>query len=427
MKLVKPNINIYFKSDFVKNVLVLLTGTGIGQLIPILLSPILTRIYTPVDFGVFGLYLAYASVLSVFANGRYDFSIIEPKFEKTAKILMYISIYLTIIFSFFLLILIIILPFIGVKIIDFLKIGKWSYFLPVSVFSISMNSIFSFWLNRKKMYRAMSLNRVINSGFISGISFFLGANKFLTGGLIIGHICGQFFAVMLLKNKILTFSRFKNIKISKMKSIMYSYIQYPKFLLPATLASEISINVPIILITTLFSSSITGFFSFATRIVSLPISFIGNAIGEVYRQEASEEYIINGNCKKLYLKTLYKLFYVSIIPFFVLFSFGEFLFGFLFGPNWTEAGKIAEYLSFLIFFQFLSTPMAFTIVFNKSQKSDMILQFFRAIFSILSILIGYKMNDYLLSVLLYTIVFSTYYFLHSILQYRAAIGLKSIF
>ena len=400
------------KSDFVKNVLILLTGTGLGQLIPIMLSPILTRIYSPIDFGGFGLYLAYASILSVFANGRYDFSIIEPKLEKVAEMLMYIGVYLTVLFSFFLFFLIIFLPYVGINIVALLKIGNWIYFLPISVFSISMNSIFSFWLNRKKMYQEMSFNRVLNSGSVSGLSFFLGVNKFLTGGLILGHILGQFFAVLLLLTKIFNISKLRNLKFVKVKAVMYLYIQYPRFLIPGTLASEISTNAPIILITALFSSSVTGFFTFANRIVNLPISFIGNAIGEVYRQEASEEYIINGNCKKLYLQTLLKLFYVSIIPSLTLFIFGESLFSFVFGTNWAGAGKIAEYFSFLIFFQFLSTPMAFTIVFNKSQKSDMILQFFRAFFSIISIFVGYKMDDYLISVLLYTIVFSTYYFLH---------------
>ena len=41
------------KSEFSRNVLTLMTGTTIAQAIPIAISPILTRIYTPEDFGVF--------------------------------------------------------------------------------------------------------------------------------------------------------------------------------------------------------------------------------------------------------------------------------------------------------------------------------------------------------------------------------------
>jgi len=38
------------KSEFSRNVLTLMTGTTIAQAIPIAISPILTRIYTPKDF-----------------------------------------------------------------------------------------------------------------------------------------------------------------------------------------------------------------------------------------------------------------------------------------------------------------------------------------------------------------------------------------
>jgi len=47
------------KSEFAKNVLTLMTGTTIAQAIPIAISPILTRIYTPEDFGVFALNILF--------------------------------------------------------------------------------------------------------------------------------------------------------------------------------------------------------------------------------------------------------------------------------------------------------------------------------------------------------------------------------
>jgi O-antigen/teichoic acid export membrane protein len=60
------------KSEFSRNVLTLMTGTTIAQAIPIAISPILTRIYTPEDFGMFALYMSTASLFSVIATGRYE-------------------------------------------------------------------------------------------------------------------------------------------------------------------------------------------------------------------------------------------------------------------------------------------------------------------------------------------------------------------
>jgi O-antigen/teichoic acid export membrane protein len=72
------------KSEFAKNVLTLMTGTTIAQAIPIAISPILTRIYTPEDFGVFALYMSLASIISVVATGRYELAIMLPKKDDDA-------------------------------------------------------------------------------------------------------------------------------------------------------------------------------------------------------------------------------------------------------------------------------------------------------------------------------------------------------
>jgi O-antigen/teichoic acid export membrane protein len=417
----KAKILSRFKTDFGKNVLVLLTGTGIAQAIPILISPILTRTFSPHEFGVFGLYMACASILSVFSTGRYDLSIIEPKHDRVARMLMLLSLYLSLAFSILIFILVLFFNSFFTQILSEPDIQIWLYFLPISVLTISFYSVFSYWMNRKKMYKDMSINRVVSSTSVSTFTLLIGLSKIITGGLIIGYILGQFVTIILLKNKILKNDYKLNLK--RKYVTMKSFVHYPKYLIPATLASELSGALPIFMVTKFFSSSITGFFSFANRVTALPISFIGNAIGEVYRQKAAEEYALNGNCKELYLKTIKKLFLIGLIPFTILFFFGETLFAFVFGPEWAEAGKIAKYLSFLIFFQLLSTPLAYTITLNKSQKIDMLLQFLRAIFSVLAIFLGYKFNNYLLSIMFYSIVFSLYYILHSLVQYRAAIGI----
>lgn len=407
-------------SDFGKNVLVLLTGTGVAQAVPILISPILTRIYTPHEFGVFGLYMACVSILSVFSTGRYDLSIIEPKHESVARILMLLSIYISIFFSLLLFVLICFFNSWFTSLLAEPDISSWLYFLPISVFTISCFSVFTHWMNRKKMYKDMSINRVVASTSVASFNLLFGLIKVLTGGLILGYIIAQLITIFLLKRKLLT--KDYRIRFRRTFVIMKEYVHYPKYLIPATLASEVSSNFPIFLFTSFFNSSIAGFFSFANRVTTLPIAFIGNSIGEVYRQKAAEEYSLHRNCKALYLNTLKKLFFIGIWPFLILLFLGEYLFKFVFGLEWGEAGKIAECLSFLIFFQLLSTPLAYTITLNKSQKLDMIVQFFRATFSIGSIYIGYKWNDYLLGLKLYVAVFSLYYILHSLIQYRAAVG-----
>ena len=72
------------KSEFTRNVLTLMTGTTIAQAIPIVISPILTRIYTPEDFGLFALFIAITSVFGSIATGRYELAIMLPNKDENA-------------------------------------------------------------------------------------------------------------------------------------------------------------------------------------------------------------------------------------------------------------------------------------------------------------------------------------------------------
>ena len=63
------------KSEFTRKVLTLMTGTTIAQAIHIAISPILTRIYTPKDFGVYALFTAITAIFGSIANGLYELAI----------------------------------------------------------------------------------------------------------------------------------------------------------------------------------------------------------------------------------------------------------------------------------------------------------------------------------------------------------------
>jgi len=111
-----------------------MAGTSIAQAIPLAISPILTRIYTPKDFGVFALYISIASIISVVATGRYELAIMLPKKDDDAINLVVLSILIACCIS--------IVTFLGISIFNAeitLLLGNpavsnWLYFIPLSVF-----------------------------------------------------------------------------------------------------------------------------------------------------------------------------------------------------------------------------------------------------------------------------------------------------
>jgi len=96
------------KSEFSRNVLTLMTGTTIAQAIPIAISPIVTRIYTPEDFGIFALFIAIITIFGSIANGRYELAIMLPKKDEDAINIFALGFIIISVMSLFLLILVVI-------------------------------------------------------------------------------------------------------------------------------------------------------------------------------------------------------------------------------------------------------------------------------------------------------------------------------
>ena len=93
------------QSTYARNVITLMTGTAFAQALPIAVSPILTRLYSPAEFGVFAMYLAVASILGVLVTGRYELAILIPKQDRDAIHIAALSAALSVLLSGLLLLL----------------------------------------------------------------------------------------------------------------------------------------------------------------------------------------------------------------------------------------------------------------------------------------------------------------------------------
>lgn len=79
------------KSEIVRNVATLSVGSVVSQLIPVLMSFVLARLYAPQDYGDLGVFVNCAGILTVFSCGRYEYAIVRPQREVDALNLMALS------------------------------------------------------------------------------------------------------------------------------------------------------------------------------------------------------------------------------------------------------------------------------------------------------------------------------------------------
>lgn len=172
-----------------------MTGTTIAQAIPIAISPILTRIYTPEDFA---LYMAIASILSVVATGRYEMAIMLPKKDEDAINIVALSIAISFFVSFIPFLIVFIFNTQITELLGNPEISNWLYFIPVTVLLTGIYQSFNYWSNRKKQYKRLATSRVIQSSAASATNLGMGFGGFGTSGLILGQILGQSVAATIL-------------------------------------------------------------------------------------------------------------------------------------------------------------------------------------------------------------------------------------
>lgn len=407
------------KSEFSRNVLTLMTGTTIAQAIPIAISPILTRIYSPADYGVYALYISIITIISVIATGRYELAILLPKKEEDATNIAYLSITITLFISF---VTFFIVFFFNADITALLKnqqISNWLYLIP---FSVLVNGIYvnlSYIYNRKKEYKTLAANRVIQSGGINSLNLTLGFTGLKHSGLIISTFLGQLGAMLLLIKKIFKKEGATLAKINKAKQIKLAkkYINFPKFDILATLAVVITQQGINIFFNTLYNATTAGHYYFTQRIMGMPVTFIAAAILDVFKEQASKDYNQYGNAKTIYISTFKKLFILSFIPSILIYLYAADLFAFVFGEEWRVAGEYARILTPMLFLRFISSPLSFMFYIGEKQLLNLCCQFLLLSSIFLSF---YGSNTAKEAVVYITISFCVFYLLQLIVSSNIA-------
>ncbi|UPT77635.1 oligosaccharide flippase family protein [Sulfurovum sp. XGS-02] len=356
------------KSEFSRNVVILMTGTTIAQAIPIAISPILTRIYTPEDFGVFALFVAVASIFGSVANGRYELAIMLPRKDEDAINIFALGFIITSFISLFLLFLVILFNDYFTALFNNDEIGLWLYFVPISVLLTGLFNILNYFNNRIKNYKDIANATILKSIVLAITQLSIGFIKQGVSGLVSGQLFSQLVAntkllTNIIKDKVLVS------KISKVKILALAkrYKNFPKYSMWAALANTLSQHLTNILISTFYSISTLGFYSLVQRVLGMPAALIGGSIGQVFFQQATKEKQQTGRAIKTFNKTVKKLIMIGLPSFGILFFIVEDLFAFVFGEEWRIAGEYAQIVIPLFFIRFVvSTVSQLNSIFEKN-------------------------------------------------------------
>ena len=378
-------------SIFVKNVLVVMTGTAIAQIIGFSLTPIISRLFSPSDFGVFG---SFNSVAGIFAAGvtlQYTQAIMLPKEKEDAFHLFLVSCICTGFVVFLCLSCCIIAP--G-KLNNLMKTnGIWILSLLVASTLISgLNQSCQAWCVRVKAFKHTSASQVIRSLSSNGTQIGLGYLKAGSVGLITSSILADFLATLNLSRVVfrdLGKVR-RKIHLKRMKQLAIDYRDFPIYSASENVINSLSNGLPVLLLTQFYGIAIAGAYAFSMRILSVPMGFILNALRQVLFQKAAEAHNDGDKLMPLYLKITLGLFSMTLIPSLVLLIWAPQLFSWVFGVQWEIAGEFARYLVLWLMFMFCNLPAVLFARIIRIQRQMFIYDIFLLLARTSSLLLGGK-------------------------------------
>jgi len=394
----------FLKKEFVKNVLTLITGSGLSQVVIYASILILTRLFSTELFGIYMLFSSATLILKPLATLQYEFAIVLPKKDTDAINLVGFS--FIILVSYCLLLLMIIF-FFNKSIADFFNIkelANFIYLLPVSVFLFGGVSIFDYWNNRANMFKNISKGLLAKSVVMSSTQLATGASSFNSLGLIPGMLLGQFLQLLfLIKASVNSMVHLtKEISLKRMLFLAKRYKDIPVFNTIINLTNNLSNELPVLLITKYFGLASSGIYGLAIKFTRAPVGIFQQSINQVFFNKASKIYNDEGNLHELVIKTAKHLLFISSFLFIPLFIVSFYL-DIIFGENWTDVGLYSRILIPWLFFGFLSNPITPLILILNKQKTMVVFDAFLLVFRFLALFLGYYFYN---SIVIALILFS---------------------
>jgi teichuronic acid exporter len=380
MKLFKK----YNQSEFLRNIIIVMTGTAASQIIALAFTPILSRFYSPEDFGYFGTFMAIYTILSAFATGKYERAILliddKLKIKTVSTLVLLISIFSSL--SIFILLIIIKVLNLNLIYIDN-SLVNWLFLLPVFILTSAINIVFVSFLNFNKDFKELSRTRVVKT--LVTVIFSLGAIYFMKsfGGLILGELLGLLISTIYLFPKLHSLFSFSNAVRSSLVPLAKRYRNFPLFTIPTDFMNQLSYQVPVFALNLFFGPGITGQYSLTKRALDAPMTLLSSSILEVFRQKSAELYFSVGDSRPLFLKTAKSLLFLAIVPFAIILIWGVDIFTFIFGREWARAGEFASIFSMFYFFRFVSSPLTYIFFIAEKQKAAFIINLYLLISTII--------------------------------------------
>jgi O-antigen/teichoic acid export membrane protein len=308
--------------------------------IVVAVTPLLTRLYTPDDMGVFGVFASFVAVASVAVCWRLDLGVATAASRNEAAGLAVLCLLVALPTS-----LILgagLAGLIEARWLSFDLLSMWS--VPLAAVALTATGVFSalrYWHVGQFEFNTVGSALVRQGAGRAGASVAFGLLGTGWAGLLLGDLAGRLVGIRrlwvdaypALRAEIQSFGG------AGLLGRLRQARRYPLIVLPSSLLDAAAAALPIPVIATLFGPAAAGQFALVWRVGSIPSGLVASAVADVFHAHAAAAQreeparvrsLMWGTCKRLAL--------VATLVFVPLCGLAPLVFGWVFGERWETAG-----------------------------------------------------------------------------------------
>ena len=361
-------------SKFLANVLKLSSATVLGQLIGLIVIPVLSRLYTPADFGIYQLFFSIATPIAILSCFSYSSAINLPKKHEDAANIVILCIFLIIITTIVTTVFFIVFSGYIETLLNTPGLSNYFFLIPLAIICNGLAYVLGYWLARKNEFGTIAKSNLYSS--ISGKAVSVGFGMISPSplGLIFGTIINDAtILVVLLRRTVADFHFFKNVSFDRIKQLAYRYKKFPQFDFIANFVNMAGNSATPFIIAYIFSPIIVGYFAMSFMVINMPLKLVGNSISSVFYQKVCDEKNLTGSIKNVVKMVHTRLISMGMFGCLIVMIIGPELFAFVLGDQWLTAGIYAQILTPYFFVLFISVPLL--VILNVMEKQNISLWF----------------------------------------------------
>ena len=261
-------------SPVARSMAMLTSGSALAQVIGVLASPLLSRIYTPEEFGVLGTVLAISLVISVVGSLKYEMALVLEKDDARAAAVLRLSVLILVIVSVVSAACIVGYSFWSAESGNRSEIQGYLLWLVPLVFLTGLFNIANMHATREEAYRTIAVSAIWRRLCTVACQLILGVLGAQALGLILGNMLGCIAAVALIVARELgAFTRDPG--PNRVADVAREHYRFPCYTAPQGLVNMLSDQLPIFMLGPVYGADVVGSYFFTVRILQLPATVMG--------------------------------------------------------------------------------------------------------------------------------------------------------